>query len=42
MCAGCDRLEVVREIYNILGEKTVFVNAAECMTLIAIYSFSKF
>ncbi|MBE9536674.1 MAG: pyruvate synthase [Proteobacteria bacterium] len=42
MCAGCGGLEAVREIYDILGEKTVFVNAAGCMTLLAIYPFTPF
>ena len=27
MCAGCGGLEALHEIYDILGEKTVFVNA---------------
>ena len=29
-------------IYDILGEKTVFVNAAGCMTLLAVYPFTPF
>ena len=28
MCAGCGGLQALHEIYDILGEKTVFVNAA--------------
>ena len=35
MCAGCGGLEALHEIYDVLGEKTVFVNAAGCMTLLA-------
>lgn len=42
MCAGCGALESVRLIYNILGEKTVFVNAAGCMTLLSAYPFTPF
>ena len=42
MCAGCGGLEAVKEIYDVLGPKTVFVNAAGCMTLTAIYPFTPF
>lgn len=42
MCSGCGGLEVIHEIYDILGEKTVFVNAAGCMTLLAVYPFTPF
>jgi len=42
MCAGCGGLEAIKEIYDILGEKTVFLNAAGCMTLLAIYPFTPF
>lgn len=42
MCAGCGGLEVLHQIYDILGEKTVFVNAAGCMTLLATYPFTPF
>lgn len=42
MCAGCGGLEAVKEIYDIIGEKTVFVNAAGCMTLLAVYPFTPF
>lgn len=42
MCAGCGGLEAVHEIYDILGEKTVFVNAAGCLTLLAVYPFTPF
>ncbi|UCE88934.1 MAG: pyruvate synthase [Pseudomonadota bacterium] len=40
MCAGCGGLEALHEIYDILGEKTVFVNAAGCMTLLSVYPFT--
>ena len=42
MCAGCGGLQVLHEIYDILGNKTVFVNAAGCMTLLTIYPFTPF
>jgi len=42
MCAGCGGLEAIQEIYDILGEKTVFVNAAGCMTLLSVYPFTPF
>ncbi|MDD2336949.1 MAG: thiamine pyrophosphate-dependent enzyme [Geobacteraceae bacterium] len=42
MCAGCGGLVVVKEIYDILGEKTIFINAAGCMTLLANYPFTPF
>ena len=42
LCAGCGGLEALKEIYDILGEKTVIVNAAGCMTLLAIYPFTPF
>jgi pyruvate ferredoxin oxidoreductase beta subunit len=42
MCAGCGGLQAIHEIYDVLGEKTVFVNAAGCMTLLSIYPFTPF
>ena len=42
MCAGCGGLEAVREVYDVLGEDTVFVNAAGCMTLLSVYPFTPF
>ena len=42
MCAGCGGLQVLHQIYDILGDKTVFVNAAGCMTLLTIYPFTPF
>jgi len=42
MCAGCGGLEALHEIYDILGTKTVFVNAAGCMTLLSVYPFTPF
>lgn len=42
MCAGCGGLQAVHQFYDILGEKTVFVNAAGCMTLLASYPYTPF
>jgi len=42
MCAGCGGLQALHEIYDVLGGKTVFVNAAGCMTLLCIYPFTPF
>ena len=42
MCAGCGSLAAVHQIYDILGRKTVFVNAAGCMTLLSTYPFTPF
>lgn len=42
MCAGCGGLQALHEIYDVLGNKTVFVNAAGCMTLLCIYPFTPF
>ena len=42
MCSGCGGLEVLHEIYDILGIKTVFTNAAGCMTLLSVYPFTPF
>jgi len=42
MCAGCGGLQALHEIYDVLGEKSVFVNAAGCMTLLSTYPFTPF
>ena len=42
MCAGCGGLEALHEVYDILGEKTVFINAAGCMTLLSVYPYTPF
>jgi pyruvate ferredoxin oxidoreductase beta subunit len=33
---------MLHEFYDILGTKTVFVNAAGCLTLLATYPFTPF
>ena len=42
MCAGCGGLEALQIIYDILGKKTVFINAAGCMTLLSVYPYTPF
>jgi pyruvate ferredoxin oxidoreductase beta subunit len=42
MCSGCGGLEALHQIYDILGENTVFTNAAGCMTLLSVYPFTPF
>lgn len=42
MCAGCGALEELKIFYDILGENTVIVNAAGCMTLLSIYPYTPF
>lgn len=42
LCSGCGGLEAVSGIYDVLGENTVFVNAAGCMTLLSVYPFTPF
>ena len=42
MCAGCGGLMALHEAYDLFGARTVFVNAAGCMTLLATYPFTPF
>ncbi len=42
MCAGCGGLEALKQICDVLGDQTVFVNAAGCMTLLCVYPFTPF
>ncbi len=42
LCAGCGGLQALHQVYEKLGDRTVFVNAAGCMTLLAIYPFTPF
>jgi pyruvate ferredoxin oxidoreductase beta subunit len=42
LCAGCGGLQAFREVYELLGDKSVVVNAAGCMTLLAVYPFTPF
>ena len=42
MSAGCGGLAALTDAYDVLGENTVFVNSAGCMTLLSIYPFTPF
>jgi pyruvate ferredoxin oxidoreductase beta subunit len=42
MCAGCGGLQALHQIYDVMGGRTVFVNAAGCMTLLSVYPFTPF
>ena len=42
MCDGCGALNALHQIYDIIGEKSVFINAAGCMTLLSVYPFTPF
>jgi pyruvate ferredoxin oxidoreductase beta subunit len=42
MCAGCGGLGALHQVYDVLGAKTVVVNAAGCMTLLANYPYTPF
>jgi pyruvate ferredoxin oxidoreductase beta subunit len=42
MCAGCGGLQALHQIYDLVGDRTVFVNAAGCMTLLSIYPYTPF
>jgi pyruvate ferredoxin oxidoreductase beta subunit len=42
MCAGCGGLQALHEACDVLGAKTVIVNAAGCMTLLASYPYTPF
>jgi len=42
MCAGCGGLQAIQTVYDVLGERTVFVNAAGCMSLLSTYPVTPF
>jgi len=42
MCAGCGGLEALHQIYDLLGERSLILNAAGCMTLLSVYPFTPF
>jgi pyruvate ferredoxin oxidoreductase beta subunit len=42
LCAGCGGLLALRLLHKALGPKVVFVNAAGCMTLLAVFPFTPF
>ncbi|OGW63556.1 MAG: pyruvate synthase [Nitrospirae bacterium RBG_16_64_22] len=41
-CGGCGGLEALRLATKVIGEKVVYVNAAGCFTLLAIFPFTPF
>jgi pyruvate ferredoxin oxidoreductase beta subunit len=42
MCPGCGGLLALHEVADLLGSKTVYVNAAGCMTLLSSYPLTPF
>ena len=38
MCSGCGGLEAVREVYDVLGENTIFVNGSNCHSTCFVFS----
>jgi pyruvate ferredoxin oxidoreductase beta subunit len=42
LCAGCGGLQALQQLYREVGERTVVVNAAGCMTLLSLYPFTPF
>ncbi len=42
VCGGCGGLAALRLAAKVLGPKTVFVNAAGCFTLLAVFPYTPF
>lgn len=42
VCGGCGGLEALRLAHKVLGSNVVFVNAAGCFTLLALFPYSPF
>ena len=42
LCGGCGGLLALRLFHKALGPRVIFVNAAGCMTLLAVFPFSPF
>jgi pyruvate ferredoxin oxidoreductase beta subunit len=42
LCAGCGGLEALRLAAKVLGDDVVYVNAAGCFTMLAVYPFTPF
>src|SRR3989304_6750525 len=42
VCGGCGGLEALRLFHKALGRNVIFVNAAGCFTLLALFPFSPF
>lgn len=42
MCGGCGGLEALRLAAKVLGERVVYVNAAGCLTTLAVFPYTPF
>jgi pyruvate ferredoxin oxidoreductase beta subunit len=42
MCSGCGALAVLRLAAKVLGERVIWVNAAGCFTMLAVYPYTPF
>ena len=42
VCGGCGGLEALRLAHKVLGKNVIFVNAAGCFTLLAVFPYSPF
>jgi pyruvate ferredoxin oxidoreductase beta subunit len=42
VCGGCGGLEALRLVAKVLGSQTVFINAAGCFTLLAVFPYTPF
>lgn len=42
VCAGCGGLEALRLASKVLGERVVYVNAAGCFTMLAVFPYTPF
>ncbi len=42
MCGGCGGLEALRLFHKVLGKNVIFINAAGCFTLLALFPYSPF
>ena len=40
LCAGCGGLLTLRLFHKVLGKNVVFVNAAGCLTMLAVFPFT--
>jgi len=42
LCAGCGGLEALRLVAKVLGDRVVYVNAAGCFTMLAVFPYTPF
>jgi pyruvate ferredoxin oxidoreductase beta subunit len=42
MCGGCGGLAALRLVSKVLGERVVYVNAAGCLTMLAVFPYTPF